>query len=175
MRGGACVASACLGMAAALISALLASATPLSAAELGKADKILVLKSQRQLLLQRDGVTLKAYPIALGFHPVAPKHRQGDGKTPEGIYVIDGRLDRTPYHLALHISYPNEADRAYARAAHVSPGGEILIHGMPARFGHTDPVKFFKDWTDGCISVGNIAIEEIWAAVDDGTPVEIRP
>jgi murein L,D-transpeptidase YafK len=140
-----------------------------------KADRILVFKSKRELALLRGDAVLKTYPIALGRHPKGPKHRQGDGKTPEGVYFIDGRLTRTPYHLALHISYPNQIDLARARSAGRRAGGDILIHGMPARFGHTDPVRFFRDWTNGCIAVGNIAIEEIWNSVDDGTPIEIRP
>lgn len=165
-------------VAAALVfglSALFAEAAPSVAAELGKADRILVLKARRELQLLYDGVVLKSYPIALGSHPNGPKRRRGDGRTPEGVYVIDGRLSHSLYHRALHISYPDAADRERARSAHVQPGGQILVHGMPARFGRTDPVRFFKDWTNGCIAVGNIAIEEIWDAVDDGTPIEIRP
>jgi murein L,D-transpeptidase YafK len=145
------------------------------AEDLGKADRILVLKSKRELQLLRGDVVLKSYVIALGRHPEGPKRAQGDGRTPEGVYVIDRRQTRSAYHLALHISYPDDDDRERARAVHRAPGGSIWIHGMPARFGRTDPVRFFRDWTNGCISVGNIAIEEIWDAVDDGTPVEIRP
>jgi murein L,D-transpeptidase YafK len=155
--------------------ALTAATAPVVGEEFGKADRVLVLKGKRELQLLRGEVTLKSYPIALGSHPKGPTRRVGDGKTPEGVYVIDGRLTHTPYRLALHISYPNDADRMRARAAHVSPGSSILIHGMPARFGRTDPVRFFKDWTNGCVAVGNIAIEEIWDAVDDGTLIEIRP
>lgn len=151
------------------------AATPAPAQQLGKADRILVLKGKRELLLSRGDATLKSYPIALGSHPKGPKRQQGDGKTPEGVYVIDGRLSHSAYHLALHISYPSAADRTHAHAARVPPGSGIWIHGMPARFGRTDPVRFFRDWTNGCISVGNIAIEEIWRAVDDETPIEIRP
>jgi murein L,D-transpeptidase YafK len=158
----------------ALLAALLA-AQAAAAEEPGKADRVLILKAQHELRLMRGETVLKAYPIALGPHPRGAKRQKGDGRTPEGSYVIDGRLDRTPYHLALHISYPGPSDLAEAALAHVSPGGEIFIHGMPARFGHTDPVRFLRDWTNGCIAVGNIAIEEIWRAVDDGTPVEIRP
>ncbi len=167
----------CRLVAALLFAALALTATtaPWAAEEFGKADRVLVMKGKRELQLLRGDVTLKSYPIALGSHPKGPKRQLGDGKTPEGVYVIDGRLTHTPYHLALHVSYPNEADRARAHAAHVAPGSNIWIHGMPARFGRTDPVRFFKDWTNGCISVGNIAIEEIWNAVDDGTPIEIRP
>lgn len=93
----------------------------------------------------------------------------------EGLYRIDGRRGRSAYHLALHISYPSPKDRARAAERHTDPGGDIFIHGLPAWYGHADPSRFYKDWTQGCISVGNTAIEEIWAAVDNGTPVDIRP
>ncbi len=166
----------CRSLAAGLLVLLaLQVALPAVSAELGKADRVLVLKSQRRLLLLRGDIVLKSYPIALGRHPKGPKRRRGDGRTPEGDYIIDYRFTDTPYHLALHISYPNAADVARARARGVKPGDDILIHGMPERYGHHDPVRFFRDWTDGCIAVGNIAIEEIWDAVDDGTPIEIRP
>jgi murein L,D-transpeptidase YafK len=145
------------------------------AAEPLKADRVRVLKAQRMLELLRDGAVLKTYPIALGPHPRGAKHRRSDGRTPEGLYMIDGRTTRTPYHRALHISYPNYANIEHARAVGVAPGGAIFIHGMPRSFGHHDPVRFFVDWTDGCIAVGNIAIEEIWDAVDDGTLIEILP
>jgi len=139
------------------------------------ADRILVIKSERVLELLHDGVVLKSYPIALGSHPDGPKYRKGDGRTPEGVYLIDRRSTKTAYRLELHVSYPNADDRARARAAGDKPGGGIFVHGMPRRFGQNDPVRFFRDWTDGCIAVGNIAIEEIGDMVVDGTPIEIRP
>jgi murein L,D-transpeptidase YafK len=145
------------------------------AAVVPQPDRIVVLKSQRLLELVHDGEVLKSYPVALGGHPLGAKRRAGDGRTPEGFYVIDWRTEHTSYHLALHVSYPNPEDRRHAQKAGENPGDAIFIHGMPARFGHTDPVRFFTDWTNGCISVGNVAIEEIWATVPDGTPVEIRP
>ncbi len=141
-----------------------------------KADRILVLKSARKLELLRNGVVLKTYPIALGGNPIGPKHAGGDGRTPEGLYYIDGRQPHSRYHLALHISYPNAVDRAVAAAAHRDPGGDIEIHGLPAWYeGPLNPVRFYKDWTHGCVSVGDRAIEEIYRAVDVGTPIEIRP
>lgn len=164
-----------LGLSLLMLLALWTPPSPAVAQAPGKADRVLVLKAERELLLLRGGFVLNSYPIALGRHPKGPKRRRGDGRTPEGVYVIDYRFSGTPYHLALHISYPDAEDTARALVDHLRPGGDILIHGMPARFGHTDPVRFFRDWTDGCIAVGNIAIEEIWQAVDDGTPIEIRP
>lgn len=141
-----------------------------------KADRILVLKSARKLELLHGRTLLKTYPIALGQHPIGTKRASGDGRTPEGTYYIDARQPASRYHLALHISYPNATDRARATAAGRDPGGNIMIHGLPNGYrGPLDPVRFYKDWTDGCISVGDTAIEEIWAAVSVGTPIEIRP
>jgi murein L,D-transpeptidase YafK len=159
----------------ALLLVALCLAAPVAAGEMPRADRIIVLKSKRLLLLERGGVVLKSYPIALGRRPVGGKRRRGDGRTPEGVYFIDGRNPGSVYHRSLHLSYPSEADLARARAAGLNPGEDIVIHGMPEWYGHADPVRFFRDWTDGCISVGNTAIEEIWDAAPDGIQVEIRP
>jgi murein L,D-transpeptidase YafK len=178
-HGYVCAGSRIRAVIAAALLVVLAglSAGPALAGRepLRTADLILVLKSERKLLLLRDGAVLRSYPIALGSQPIGPKRASGDGRTPEGLYVIDGRHPRSPYRLALHISYPNAVDRAHSSSAHVDPGGDIFIHGLPAWYGPHDPVRFYKDWTKGCISVGNTAIEEIGAAVADGTPIEIRP
>jgi hypothetical protein len=116
------------------------AADPAQAAEpLEKPDRILVLKSRRELRLLRNDVVLKIYPIALGQHPKGSKRRQGDGRTPEGTYVIDGRLTRTLYHLALHISYPNEEDLTRARIAGYRPGGISSSTACPRVSGTRTP------------------------------------
>ena len=111
----------------------------------------------------------------LGRDPIGPKLRQGDSRTPEGIYQIDRRQAESHYHLALHISYPSTADTARARAEGVDPGGAIFIHGYPVGFEWADPALLRLDWTAGCIAVSDRAIEEIWRMVADGTVIEIRP
>ena len=140
-----------------------------------KADSILVAKARRELHLVDDGKILKTYKVALGFSPVGHKQQEGDGKTPEGKYVIDFRKRDSSFHRALHVSYPNAADRASARRRGVSPGGAIMIHGLPNGSGAMGKLHLTSDWTLGCIAVTNEEIEEIWRAVDDGTPIEIRP
>lgn len=139
------------------------------------ADEVVVYKSKRVLELRSHGQTFDTFPIALGEHWQGPKRRQGDGRTPEGIYRIDGRSMQTRWTRELHISYPDANDRARASAAHVEPGGAIYIHGMPASYGPYDPPLWVKDWTEGCIAVGNAAIVKIWNAVPDGTPIDILP
>jgi murein L,D-transpeptidase YafK len=139
------------------------------------ADRIVVRKSRRTLELLHAGAVFETFPIALGREPRGPKQEEGDGRTPEGVYRIDSRSTRTHYTRALHISYPDENDRDGARARKADPGGAIFIHGLPSDYGPFDPPEWYRDWTEGCISVGNAAIVTIWDAVPDGTPIEILP
>jgi murein L,D-transpeptidase YafK len=149
---------------------LLASGPPLP--ESLAADKVLVLKSERKLFLMKGDEVLKTYIVALGRNPVGSKVRQGDSRTPEGTYVLDRHNPNSQYHRSIHISYPNADDAARARRMGVSPGGDVFLHGLPNGFhGLLAP----GDWTEGCIAVTNTEIDEIWRAVADGTPIEIKP
>ncbi|MGH7004900.1 MAG: L,D-transpeptidase family protein [Alphaproteobacteria bacterium] len=139
-----------------------------------QADRIVVEKSRRQMHLMRNDATVKTYRIALGGNPLGHKQQEGDSRTPEGGYVVDTRNPQSRFHLSLRVSYPSAADRQRAARRGVSPGGDIFIHGTPN--GAADEAAFIgRDWTDGCIAVTNAEIREIWAAVGDGTPIEIRP
>jgi murein L,D-transpeptidase YafK len=149
------------------------SETPLKAG--ARADRIVVHKNERVLELMAGDVTLKRYTIALGREPVGAKQHEGDGRTPEGRYRIDYRNPASGYHLALHISYPDGQDRARARKAGVSPGGDIMIHGMRNGYGWIGPLHRLFDWTNGCIAVTDAEMDEIWRAVANGTEIEIRP
>lgn len=138
-------------------------------------DEILVLKNARRLILIKDRKQIKKYRISLGSNPIGHKTQEGDGKTPEGRYTIDYRNPKSKYHLSLHISYPNNADEAQAKRRRVSPGGDIMIHGLPNGFGSMGEFQKYADWTQGCIAVTDEDIEELWRAVPNGTPIEIRP
>jgi murein L,D-transpeptidase YafK len=139
------------------------------------ADKVLVLKKERTLQLLSQGKVIKTYKVALGGDPVGPKTRQGDHKTPEGLYVLDSRNVHSQFYKSLHISYPSARDRAAAKQKGVSPGGDVFVHGLPKGYGWVGVGHRAKDWTDGCIAVTDQEIDEIWLAVADGTPIEIRP
>ena len=139
------------------------------------ADKVIVEKHARQITLLSKKRVLKKYKISLGGNSKGPKVRAGDGKPPEGIYVIDSRNPRSRYHLSLHISYPNLSDSKRAKQLGVSPGGDIMIHGIRKGFGWLGPLHRLVNWTKGCIAVTNKEIEEIWRAVPNGTQIEIRP
>jgi len=141
----------------------------------GPADRILIEKKARLLTLFTKGKQIKTYRIALGGNPLGPKERQGDNKTPEGTYVIDSRNKNSQYHRSLHISYPNEQDKKRARTLGVSPGGDIMIHGIKNGFSWAGDLHAEVDWTKGCIAVTDEEIEEIDRLVPNGTTVEIRP
>ncbi len=125
------------------------------------------------MTLHRDGKVLKTYKVALSTVPIGAKEREGDHKVPEGLYMVDAKNAHSKFHLALHISYPNAADRERARKLGVKPGGNIEIHGLGSNFGWVGSLHREVDWTDGCIAVTNSEIEEIWPLVPVGTPVEI--
>ncbi len=154
---------------------ILLFAASASAGEIVLADKVLVEKKARQLTLLSKGRELKVYKIALGGNPIGAKEKEGDGKTPEGLYIIDSRNKNSGYHLSLHVTYPNEKDRARAKELDVSPGGNIMIHGIKNGFGWVGRFHTRFDWTKGCIAVTDMEIEDIDKLVPDGTPIEIRP
>lgn len=131
--------------------------------------RIEVFKNDRLMVLFHNDEVLEAYEVELGFAPEGHKLEEGDGRTPEGDYFIDRRNPNSLYYLSIGISYPNEEDRARARARNVSPGGDIFIHGTPRPFRRGD------DWTVGCIAVSNADMRQIYAMVDDGTPIRIHP
>lgn len=128
---------------------------------------IQVHKADRKMYLLHNGEVLESYDIGLGFAPQGHKQFEGDGKTPEGTYFISHRNPKSRYHLSLGVSYPNDADRAYAAAAGKAPGGDIMVHGGPPRKTNK------RDWTAGCIAVTDREIEEIYAMVKPGTPIYI--
>lgn len=140
-----------------------------------QAEKVLIEKSKRRLYLLRDGKLVKTYKISLGRQPVGPKVQNGDNKTPEGFYFIDSRNSESKYHLSLHISYPNQIDVEKATKLGVSPGGDIMIHGIRNGWGWIGRLHLTLDWTQGCIAVTNQEIEEIWRTVPNGTQVEVTP
>lgn len=140
-----------------------------------KADSVLVIKSDSTLYLLKNGAVVKKYHVAFGRHPRGHKQQQGDERTPEGSYILDYKNPRSKFYKAIHISYPNDEDKKRARDKGVDPGGDIMIHGQRNGLGWLWFVTQQFNWTDGCIAVSNSDMDEIWNAVDVGTPIEIRP
>jgi murein L,D-transpeptidase YafK len=140
-----------------------------------KADRVVVVKSERRLYLIRDNKVIGSYRVALGAQPIGHKIFEGDGRTPEGLYVLDRKYPASRFYRAIHISYPSALDIAESRKYGGRPGGLVLIHGQPSNGpnGYHDYRPW--DWTAGCIAVSNAEMDEIWNATDEGIPIDILP
>jgi murein L,D-transpeptidase YafK len=148
---------------------------PAAAADFPLADKILVEKGKRKLHLLLNGEAFKTYDIALGVVPNGDKVREGDQKTPEGVYRMDKRNPDSDYFLSIHISYPNQQERQEAKRSGVNPGGQIMIHGQPNEPNYSAAYYRKEDWTNGCIAVSNSDMIDIWLMTPNNVPIEILP
>ncbi len=140
---------------------------------LGRVTRITVDKSDRVMVLWDGARELRRHAIALGFSPVGDKEREGDGRTPEGVFRVDRKNPQSAFTLSLGLDYPQPEDRARARAGGYDPGGDIMIHGQPNAMPERMMAK--GDWTAGCIALPNAAMRDLYAAVELGTVVEITP
>lgn len=163
-----------LGLALALQGASLAAQTVYKP-RYDQADYILVVKSERKLYLLKRGEVLRSFHVALGLLPDGPKQREGDFRTPEGLYSLETKNPDSDYFLSIKLSYPNEQDRTRAKRLGIDPGGQIMIHGQPNEPRYDESRYLEWDWTDGCIAVSNSDMVDIWLMTEEETPIEIRP
>ena len=139
-------------------------------------DLVSVDKSERVLRLHAGSQVVREYAISLGGEPRGHKSKEGDGRTPEGRYLLDWRNPDSKYFRSIRISYPNARDEARALQAGHSPGGDIFIHGLPNGMAEQRDQFNGRDWTEGCIAVNdNEHMWEIWRLVKNGTPILINP
>jgi len=140
-----------------------------------QADLVVLYKEERLLQLKRNGHVIRSFNVALGLEPEGHKRLEGDGRTPEGVYTLDWRNSKSQFHRSMHVSYPRKQDRESARRWGSSPGGMIMIHGLPNGRDGEEIDHPRSDWTNGCIAVTNNEMDEIWSLVDDGTTIIIFP
>lgn len=139
------------------------------------ADRVVVRKSERRMYLMHGDTILRAYRVALGLNPVGPKEQEGDSRTPEGHYQLTRRNPHSEYFLSIQVSYPNDKDLQRARRNRLTPGGAIMIHGLPNEL-RREPAYYEKrDWTDGCIAVSDSDMLEIWLMTPQDIPIDILP
>lgn len=138
-------------------------------------NKLIVLKSKRQLLAYSNAELLKTYTISLGGNPVGDKEFEGDKKTPEGTYTIFAKNAYSSCHKNLGVSYPNKSDLEQAKRLGKPAGGDIKIHGLGNGVGFIGKFQRWFDWTSGCIAVTDNEMDELFYAVKTGTTIEIMP
>jgi murein L,D-transpeptidase YafK len=135
-----------------------------------KITRVILNKGERRLYLVSGNEVIKKFKVGLGGIPEGHKQFEGDGKTPEGSYIIDRRNPGSRYHLSIGISYPNAQDIEFAREHGKSAGGDIFIHGRAK-----ENKGRGRDWTAGCIAVKDRHIEQIYMMVSLGTQIDIYP
>jgi murein L,D-transpeptidase YafK len=165
-----------VALPAVLCAALLVLAPATApAAALEMADRIVVRKGERRLYLMNGERVLRSFRVSLGLTPTGHKQREGDFRTPEGDYHVVRRNPDSRFFLALQVSYPGPEDLRRAAREGVSPGGQIMIHGLPNR--PSKPLDYYltRDWTDGCIAVSNADMVDIWLMTPTNTPIQILP
>jgi len=140
----------------------------------GPVDRIYVDKSEHWLAVYRRGAIIREFRVSLGRGGLAPKTRDGDSRVPEGLYTITDHNPASAYHLSLRIGYPTPEQSAAAAVQGIRPGGDIFIHGLPNGLERVGSKHTRYDWTAGCIALTNPEMEWLFAAVADGTPIEIR-
>lgn len=118
---------------------------------------------------------VRTYDISIGYNPIGHKQQQGDNRTPEGLYFIEDKNPNSSYFKNLGISYPNQADRANAQKRHVSPGGDIKIHGYADEQGRTTDWNTRYAYTWGCIGLCNRDMDEVFRIVKVGARIYIQP
>ncbi|MEL6963968.1 MAG: L,D-transpeptidase family protein [Pseudomonadota bacterium] len=165
---------------ASIFAATVVSINPPAVAQLpglahGPVDLVVVYKRDRLLHLKSKGRIVRSFDIALGAEPVGHKLVEGDNRTPEGVYTLDWRNANSQFHRSMHISYPHEDDEEAAQRRGVSPGGLVMIHGLPNGRKASDMNHPVNDWTNGCVAVTNAEMDEIWSLVEDGTTIIIFP
>lgn len=145
------------------------------ASTLPAVHKIMIYKKSKKMKVYHNDKLIHVYKIALGFSPIGHKVQAGDGKTPEGKYYIHSKNPNSRFYKSLKISYPNTQDKLNAYHAGVSPGGDIMIHGLGKKNGWIGKLHTASDWTLGCVAVTNEEMAEIYQATSVGTIVEIFP
>lgn len=162
-------------VAAVILLVCLFAGNPANASESEFADRVLINKSERKLILFKGNKVLKSMDVALGLLPKGRKITEGDFKTPEGTYRLSDRNSASEFFLSIRISYPDSDDIRHAKLRGLPAGGQIMIHGQPNDPRYSEEYYQSTDWTNGCIAVSNADMVDIWLMTKPNTPIQILP
>ena len=141
---------------------------------------IVVDKSNYELYVYDAKGWYATYPVVFGNRSLDDKKMEGDRKTPEGVYRITSKRVHNKWSRFMGLDYPTKADLAKFEArkrrgevpANASPGGGIGVHGIWPHEGFV--VDRYNNWTNGCISLKNEDVQELYNYVPVGTTITIR-
>ncbi len=151
---------------------------------------LVVNKSARNMAFCRAGDVVDTFATGLGFAPDGDKVREGDGKTPEGVFYVAQRKPGSQFHRGLLLSYPNEEDAERgleeglidlatgirireAIDACAVPPQTTLLGSLIEVHGNHEPER--QDWTWGCAAVTDSEIDSFWPYLQIGDTVVVKP
>ena len=73
-----------------------------------KEIKVIVEKSKYRLTVNYQKKPIKSYAIVLGANPKDDKIRQGDKRTPEGLFRVRELYNHSEWSKFIWLDYPNE-------------------------------------------------------------------
>jgi lipoprotein-anchoring transpeptidase ErfK/SrfK len=141
---------------------------------------IVIDKSSYELYVYDAKGWYATYPVVFGNPSLEDKKMEGDRNTPEGSFRIANKRVHEKWSRYLGLDYPtreslerfNQRKQRGEIPRSARPGAGIGIHGV---WPHEDfVVDRYKNWTNGCISMKNGDVQEIYGFIGVGTPVTIR-
>ncbi len=141
---------------------------------------VIVDKSDYELKVYDEEGWYATYPAVFGSKDMSDKMMEGDKKTPEGSFKIISKRRHEKWHKMLVLDYPNTESWAkfkQRKASGLIPrqakiGGGIAIHGTWPN--DNIVVDDFTNWTQGCVSIKNDDLDEVYDMLPIGTRVIIR-
>lgn len=142
--------------------------------------KIIIDKSSYELYVYDTQGWFATYPVVFGNNTLDDKKMEGDRKTPEGSFKIANKRVHDKWDRYMGLDYPTKESLEKFRQrqkngevpSKATPGGGIGIHGTWPNEDYV--VDRYKNWTNGCISLKNSDVEDLYSYIPIGTPVFIR-
>jgi murein L,D-transpeptidase YafK len=141
---------------------------------------IIIDKSDYELSVYDDIGWYATYPVVFGNKSLDDKMMEGDRKTPEGTFKIASKRPHNKWNKIMLLDYPNKeswekfkrrkAQGLIPKSANI--GGGIGIHGTWPN--DNIVVDDYTNWTQGCVSLRNRDMDEIYSFIKPGTKVIIR-
>lgn len=141
---------------------------------------ILIDKSDYELYVYDEEGWYATYPVVFGNSSLKDKVMEGDKNTPEGEFSIVSKRIDNKWDRFMMLDYPNKEswskfNRRKAKGEipkTASIGGGIGIHGTWPNEDYQ--IDRYNNWTDGCISMKNKDVEDLYSYLPVGTRITIR-
>jgi lipoprotein-anchoring transpeptidase ErfK/SrfK len=142
--------------------------------------QIIIDKSNYELYVYDKEGWFATYPVVFGNSSLDDKKMEGDRNTPEGSFKIANKRVHEKWDRYMGLDYPTKESLEKFRQrkqrgeipANATPGGGVGIHGT---WPHEDYIiDRYQNWTNGCISLKNEDVEDLYSYIPIGTPVTIR-